>query len=285
MFRAASVTALLALIALPACDRAEGEGQQDWQTVNSSRRAAGEQVLRVDVEYGAGSLSLAPGASGVLYQANLRYDANVFRPVVEYADSRLRVGVNGSTGNTGRTRNVRAGELDLRLGTDVPVEIDLKFGAAEANIDLGGIPVRRLQVQTGASKTLLSVSRPNPERCQHAEFQLGAARFEATGLGNLNVEHFSVQGGVGEMILDFTGAWSANMSAKVDMGLGSLTLRMPRGLGVRVGRTGVLTSFDSQGLVKRGDSYYSETWETAARRLSLDLNTALGSVRVVWIDS
>jgi hypothetical protein len=255
---------------------------QEWETSNTSRRVAGEKVLRVDLEYGAGILALGPGPSGTLYRTNLKYDARSFKPAVDYADSRLRVGLSGSTG---RGRNVRSGELDLRLSPDVPMDLQLKFGAAEAELQLGGIRVRQLDIQTGASKTTLNISKPNLERCQSAQFTVGAARFEANGLGNLNAEQLTVQGGVGEMVLDFTGAWPADLNGKIDMGFGSLTLRVPRQIGLRIVRSGLLSSFDSEGLTKRGNTYYSENWEQSGRKLSLELNAALGSIRVVWLDS
>jgi hypothetical protein len=69
------------------------------------------------------------------------------------------------------------------------------------------------------------------------------------------------------------------------MGLGSLTLRVPRGLGLRVQKQGFLAGFDSEGLVKRGDVYFSENWEAANRRLTVRLQAALGSIRVVWVDA
>lgn len=281
MSEGATLTALLllALAALPACGRGEPE---DWQTVESARRSGGEEALRVDLEYGAGTLALGPGDAGTLYRSRVRYDANAFQPVADYSDGRLRLGV---TGSTGRTRNVRTGEMNVQLAPNVPLDLELKFGAADASLELGGLRVRRLQVQTGASRTALSIGSLNRERCQRAELQLGAARFEATGLGNLNAEHLSVQGGVGEIVLDFTGEWPADMSAKIEMGLGSLTLRVPNGLGVRVARSGVLATFDGQGMVRRGETYYSEGYDNTARRLSLDLNAALGAVRVVWVDS
>lgn len=266
-------------IVLSACGEANA---QDWRTLNSSRQAAGEDMLRVAVEYGAGTLSIGSGQPGMLYHAKVHYDAASFRPIVTYADSRLRLGVEGGTG---RGRNVRAGELDLKLSPSVPVELELKFGAAEANLELGGLRVRRLDVQTGASRTVLSVPEPNLETCRSAQIQVGAARFEATGLGNLNAERLSVQGGVGEVTLDFTGAWASSMNANIEMGLGSLTLRMPRGLGVRITREGMLASFDSEGLTKRGNSYYSADWDAAGENLSLDIKAALGSIRVVWVDS
>jgi hypothetical protein len=255
---------------------------QEWETLNASRRTAGEDLLRVYLEYGAGTLKLAPGTTGTLYRANVKYDARSFTPEVDYANGRLRFGVSGGTG---RGRNMRAGELNLQLSPDVPLELELRFGAAEAAIELGGLRVRRLDIQTGASTTLLNVSRNNAETCRLAELQVGAARFEAVGLGNLNAQRLRVKGGVGEVILDFTGEWSRDLDARVEMGLGALTLRMPRGLGVRINRGGILTSFDSEGLTKRGKSYYSENWNDAGRKLSLDLEAAFGSIKVVWVDS
>jgi hypothetical protein len=271
---------LLACIAAAAVLAPVTAAAQEWRTVSSSRSVAGETVLRVDVEYGAGTLTVGPAAAGTLYRTRIRYDGDSLTPVVDYTAGRLQLGLEG----TARGRNIRAGELDLRLGPDVPVELALKFGAAEASLDLGGIAVRSLDVQTGASKTQLAVSAPNTEVCRSARIQVGAARFEATGLGNLNAERLTVQGGVGEVVLDFTGAWAGSMDAHVGMGLGSLTLRLPRGLGVQVTRAGRLSSFDGQELTRRGDVYYSENWESAHNRLSMTIDAALGAVRVVWVN-
>lgn len=274
----ALAAAATVLMALPPAAAA-----QDWRTVARSRAVAGEEELNVEIAYGAGRLALLPAGPGVLYRANLRYDAQLFRPTVEYADGQLEIGVEGSD-RGGRTRNVRGGELEVALPTDVPVGLELKFGAAEATLDLGGIPLRRAQISTGASKTTLSVSRMNPIACEVVELEIGAAQFEAIGLGNLGAERFRLKGGIGDVTLDFTGAWERDMEATIGMGLGSLALRVPRGLGVSVRKGGVLAGFDSQGLVKRGDVYFSENWEEADRRLTVDLDASLGAIRVVWVD-
>jgi hypothetical protein len=86
------------------------------------------------------------------------------------------------------------------------------------------------------------------------------------------------------VLLDFTGEWRADMHADVQMGLGALTLRVPRGLGLRVQKKGFLASFDSQELIKRGDAYFSENWDEADQKLTVDLQAALGSIKVVWVN-
>jgi hypothetical protein len=271
---AVTITALALLWSQPAHG-------QDWHTSSFSRQAAGERDLDVKVEYGAGRLNIARADAGTLYRASVRYDADSFVPRVNYARGRVRFGIEG---NQVRGRNLEEGRLDIRLTPDVPVDLDVAFGAADATIDLGGIRLRSATVKTGASRTALNISSPNEEECRRLDIEVGAARFEATGLGNLNTSRLKVQGGVGEVVLDFTGVWRRDMNAEVHVGLGALTLRVPNGLGVRIVRKGVLASFDSQGLTKRGDAYYSQDWESAEHKLSLDIQASLGTIRVEWVD-
>jgi hypothetical protein len=254
---------------------------QDWRTVTSLRQFNGEDDLRVSVEYGAGNLNISSAPGNALYKATLRYDANAFKPVTQYERGRLRVGIDGGSV---KGRNLKSGRLDLALGQRVPLTLDLKFGAAEADVELGGLRIKELKISTGASATELNVASLNPINCAEMKFEIGAAEFKAMNLGNLNCEVVNVAGGVGDVTLDFNGAWRVNADVDIDMGLGSLTLRVPRGLGVSVRKTGVLASFDSEGLVKRGNTFYSENWDQASNRVSFNIDAALGSIRMVWVE-
>src|SRR5262245_27180653 len=276
LINALSLTALaVAVSVLPAA-------AQDWRTITTLRRFAGEDVLHVNVEYGAGRLVITPGAANSLYRATLRYDANVYRPLNSYNDGELNIGITG--GKISGSRNMKAGRLDLALGTAVPLDLALKFGAAEADLELGGLRLQKATIQTGASDTNVRISRPNPVTCTTARFEVGAARFEAEGLRNLNCEDLSFSGGVGDVALDFTGNWRTDGTVDIDMGLGSLTLRLPKGLGVSVHKSSVLASFDSQGLIKRGQVYYSEGFDKSERKLNINIDAALGSIKVLWVD-
>ncbi len=254
---------------------------QDWKTIHIRKQFTGQDLLRVSVEYGAGQLSISPGPANTLFSGLLRYDGSTFKPLNEYDDGHLRIGIQGGSI---KGRNMKAGKLDLTLSPSVPLDLQLKFGAAQADLELGGLRVKSLSIQTGASETNVRVSKPNREACSSASFEVGAASFHATGLGNLNCQDFRVAGGVGEVVLDFSGEFRNDINADVDMGLGSLVLRVPRGLGVSVRKSGVLASFDSQGLVKRGNVYYSENFEKAEHKLTIQIDAALGSIKVQWVD-
>lgn len=265
-----------AVLALPVCASAT----QDWRSITQMRHAGSEEQLRVNLRYGAGTLAIQPGNQGLLYKAALRYDAGAFQPELLYRNGTLRVGLDDVRV---RGRNLRAGELRLELGRGVPLDLSLEFGAAKANVDLTGLDVERLRVATGASETQLHISEPNAVVCELVDLDVGAASFQAHGLGNLNARHLEFSGGVGDVTLDFSGEWRSNMTADVHMGLGSLTLRVPRGLGLQVRKGGLLVGFDSQGLTKRGDVYYSENWEDAEHRLTVDIDAAFGSIRIDWV--
>ena len=254
---------------------------QDWRTITSMRQYRNEEVLNVSVEYGAGKMFITPATDGALYKATLRYDADSFRPLTHYENGRLRIGIEGGSV---RGRNMKSGQLDLTLSPKVPLDLDLKFGAVQAVVDLGGLRIRDAHIQTGASETHLRVAKPNMERCGEFKLEVGAADFNAEGLGNLNCASYDVDGGVGDVTLDFNGAWSVDTDVEVDMGLGQLTLVLPRGLGVRVEKNGFLASFDSEGLIKRGDAYYSENWEKAGNRVSFNIDAAFGAIRIQWVE-
>ena len=266
--------ALLLAVTLPR--RSAG---QEWETFSAARAVGGTERLEVRVRYGAGHFRVRPGDPGALYDVRLEYDASQFEPVLDFDGERLEVG----TESRGRNIKVKddAGELTLELSRTVPTELTLEFGAVRAALDLGGMTLTSLDLQTGASETTVDFSAPNLTRMRRAELQVGAADFQALNLGNLNADRLEFSAGVGEVVLDFGGDWSRDLEVDVAMGLGSLEMHIPEGIGVRLNKDSFLTSLDAPALVKDGDRYYSENWDEAERRMTIDVDAAFGSIRIL----
>jgi len=276
--RYAPSLALLLALSLPSGARA-----QEWETLSASRKLSGEDAVDVRIKYGVGRFQVRPGDPGTLYRMDLRYDSERFEPVVEYSRGRLELGVET------RGRNLRLkgdndhGEMTLELSPGVPMDLVLEFGAVRASLDLGGMHLTDLELSTGASESSLDFSRPTRGRVRTAEFNVGAADFEALNLGNLRADRLAVEAGVGEVTLDFGGELAQDMQVSVSMGLGALELRVPEGVGMSLEKDSFLTSLDATGFTQDGNTYFSGNWDTAERRLTVDVDAAFGSIRIVRV--
>lgn len=278
MIRTMMLAAAAALVMMPA-----GAEAQSWRTVTMSRQLEEYDDLRVDVRYGAGVFSVRSTAEGLLYRMNLKYDEDRFEPVADFSGDRLELGVETRRRGLGIDTD-EAGELRLELARGVPMDLDLEFGAVKADVDLGGLALTDLDLSTGASESVIDISELNPSEMETASFEVGAADFTIRNLGNLNAARILLDAGVGSLKLGLDGRWQRDARLGIDMGLGSLELRVPEGLGIQLRKDSFLTSLDSEGLVKRGDVYESLDFDSAERRVVIDLDAAFGSVSVVWVN-
>jgi hypothetical protein len=253
------------------------------------RQQQGEPALAVQLDYAAGVVSLAPAPAGTLYQMVVTYDEDRFTPLAEVgADGALRLGV-ASLGRGG-VRLASATALlqtaTVRLSPTADIDLAIRLDAADATLDLGGLRLARLSLGAGTSSTTLRMEHPNAVRCSEAALEAGAGELVATGLGNARCERVTVRGGAGRVTLDFSGAWSGRMRVTAQMKVGELVLRLPRGTGARLAMDTFLASFAPTGLASTdgGKTWATPRYDQAASQLDVTIESAIGGVRVEWID-
>lgn len=277
--------ALLLGVAVPA----SAAQQAEWLELASAREARGVETFEARVEYAAGRLSVFATDADLLYDARLRYDANRYHPrrrwSVEDGRGVLRLEVDGRDDvdvDLEQIRNLgdEPGALDLGLSRRVPTDLRLTVGAAEVDLALGGVALRGLDLKIGAAEAEIRFDEPNPVSMGRMKLRAAVASFEALRLGNARFDNLDFEGGVGDVTLDFTGEWDRSAKAHVKMGLGSLQLRLPRDIGVRIRKRTFLAAFDADGFRKVDDGYVSPNWDSAAIRLDIDLEAAFGTIGV-----
>ena len=260
---------------------------QSYRTVAESRRLSGEQNLVVDVEFAVGKLRLVPGNGSSLYQISMVYDEEAFEPDVRYRPERgrLDVGLSSLNHHNFDYDDELEQRLDLTLSPEVPLDLRLQFGAAHADLELGGLALRSASVETGASESVIRFSTPNRIQCERLSFEVGAAQFSAEGLGNAHCRHIDLKGAVGEMTLDLTGAWSSEIGTRVsiEVGLGDVTLVIPENIGVRMTLDRFLVSVERDGFLKRGSDYYTRNYDDAETKILIEINGAFGNVDIDWV--
>jgi hypothetical protein len=275
---------LLAMAAIPAPRIA---AQPSYRTVTASRVPQAESGLDVHVEFAAGKFTIRPDAGDALYRVSLVYDDQHFEPVLSYDRDvpALEVGVTGNDVRSSlRELKQTRQQLDVALSPAVPVRLFVELGAANAELSLGGLSVREASIETGASRTTVRFAEPNRVSCDELRFELGAAEFDVLQLGNARCATVSLKGGAGRLTVDFGGAWSPDREheVSVEIGLGGLTLRFPRELGVTVDLDRFLVAFDSEGFTKRGSRYVSTNYQRAGSRVALHVKAAIGTIDVEW---
>lgn len=281
-----SAAIVVATLTTAGCDGGGAElDPEGWRTFEVARQPSGEAALDVRFDYAAGRVQVQPAEPDLLYSLDMRYHENVVTPVHEYDPEagRLVIRPEGRTQETG-FRSLQEAHASLELNPEIPVTLAMDLGAVDADLRLGGLAIQALNVSTGASRTRVAFDTPNRVPAELIRLQAGAAQLEAHGLGNARADRIDIEGGVSRTMLDFSGEWTRDASANVELGMGALELRLPRDLGVRIDRTGSLSRFRSTDLVQRGDSFFTQNWDEASHRLTLRIDAGMGAINVEWIN-
>jgi len=174
-------------------------------------------------------------------------------------------------------------KLTVRLGDQVPISLEIVLGAGKGDIDLSGIPVRDLKISTGASSVDLRCDKPNAISADNVGIESGVSKFTATNLCNTNFRNLKFSGGVGSYRLDFGGDLRHEASAKIEVGLGSMTVLIPKQTPAKLlYDASFFSSFslDDDFSKTRSGEYETEDFRGSDNRLTIDIESGLGSVKV-----
>jgi hypothetical protein len=259
----------------------------DMTALSQSKPLGGETGLDADLRLGVGALELTVDRNARLYSLDVEYDKNRFQPEVNYdpsADSSARLSVRLE--NNSRNAGYRNETNRIRLGVSdaVPLRLSVKTGVGESRLALSGLQIARLDFETGVGGVKISAYDPNKIDCERIRMRAGVGGMNAVGLGNLNFREFDFEGGVGGADLDFTGEWKRDAEIRIQVGVGGVTVRMPRGIGVAVDTTKhFLSGIHLDGFERRDSRYYSRDYDQSKFRVSLRVSTGVGGFRITWV--
>lgn len=261
-------------IRVPTIETGETEHKRETIELN------GDGPVAVEVMFGAGELEIDAGASDVLFSGDFRYNVSQWEPKIKYEDRVLTI----QQGDNDETLAITAGkvynEWELEFTPQVPLAMELNIGAGRGALDLTGLQLERLEVNAGAGELSIRFDEPNRAVLETFVLKGGASRVEVSGIGNASPRLMSVQGGIGDITLDFTGKWAD--SAEIDMtaGVGSITLRLPDNVGVKVEAEG-MSNINAPGFHLRNDRYYvNNAFGEAEIELLINITTGVGSINL-----
>lgn len=198
--------------------------------------ANGASSLQVNLEMMAGVLNLSNGTAGVM-EASFTYDdADWKPPVVDYSvDASGKGNLAVEQKATGRA-SMRQGrcEWEVRLGEDLPTDLNIRFGAGKADLKLAGLNLSRLRVESGVGELNMDLGG-DWRRSMEASIKAGigdttlrlpqnsGVRVQSTvGFGSIKPHSLSWDGEAFKN--ELYGQSEVNLDITIDGGMGKINL-------------------------------------------------------------
>ena len=215
---------------------------------------AGTDPLDLQLEFGAGKLTLAPGAGDLLVEGTATYNIDDFAPETR-VDGRRVVIEQGSYDTVGfpNLSDIK-NEWDLRLGS-VPMALTVLGGAYSAEFELGGLHLTGLTIKDGASDVKVNFSEPNLEEMAFLRYETCASNITMFGLANANFSTLVFKGGAGNYRLDFSGDLQHDATVTIQTGVSNITLVIPEGVAAEVTVEGLSNVSLGSGWAQNGKTY------------------------------
>jgi len=211
---------------------AVGELVEETQTVELGEA----ESVELDLDIGAGELKVQGGARELM-EGYFVYNIERWKPEIEYsvAGNRgmLKVKQGECHGMTiGKTRN----KWNISVNNDIPLDIDVDFGAGEGNLDLRGLILNSLNIDMGVGELKLDLSG---EQKQSLDVSIDGGVGSATIYLPVDVGvRVMVDGGIGSVnargmikrrdayVNDAYGKTEVTIDVDVDAGIGSIDLKL-----------------------------------------------------------
>jgi len=184
----------IALLAAACSIDSAGETKREQQSIDLD----GSGSARVNLEMSAGELKVSGGAAKLM-EAEFTYNVDRLKPMVEHHSSATETDIRISQSQAPGLSFNAMSRWDLRLNDGVSMDVVAKLGAGQAEMDLGNLNLRNLEVGIGAGQVHVDL-RGTPKR----------------GYG------VRINGGVGETVVFLPR--SIGISATAAGGLGSISV-------------------------------------------------------------
>lgn len=174
-------------------------------------------------------------------------------------------------------------EWNLKFTDAIPIIFKIELGAGKGELDLSGLQIKNMKVSSGASAVDMFCDKPNLIDAESIIIESGVSKFTATNLSNTNFRTLKFSGGVGAYKLDFGGKLRQDADAKIEVGLGAVTVSIPEDIQARVMYSDSwFSSFDLDGRFnhQRSGVYETEGYKSNTPTISIHIESGLGSVRV-----
>ncbi|MDO9549287.1 MAG: toast rack family protein [Candidatus Marinimicrobia bacterium] len=241
----------------------------------------GEEELSVGIEFGLGKLELRSiDNKKYIMQAEITYSKDLYKPEIDYKTvgkrGKLRLASRQSESGRFWGHSKKSSSADIKnnhwrvaMTDQIPTAYNIELGLGKGILDFTNIKVNGLNLECGLSDVLVEFAESNKERIRTLVIQSGLGNVEALGLCNTNMDRFEIECGLGSTKLRFDGDLKRDIKGRITIGLGSVTVQIPKGCAVQIeAESSFLSSLNFDGFREVKENVYrSKNWKNADQRI------------------
>lgn len=214
--------------------------------------------VKARISFPAGKIKVNSGNSELMV-GNFKYTKNEWKPEISYTEE-------GENGNLiiepkNSINNVSFNDNDtckwyIDLSPEKEYDMEVMIGAGKGDIDLENFLLKNFKFEMGAGQVNLN-------------------------LKNTSVPKLEIAVGAGKAIVDLTGDWKNDLTAKMAGGVGEIEVHLPKEVGVIAEVNGLLGGVDADDFTKKGRKYINSSYGKTEYTLNLQIDGAIGKVKLI----
>ncbi len=278
---------LFVLLVMPALALAQSDrrysdkGNEEYRKA-FKLRTADDSRLRLDID--AAEVRLSPSTSGDEIRVWIEYTKEQFTHIVTYDERNNELDISlDKKGWFDHDSDHTTARLELELPTDVKMRIFSRIKAGQVDMQLGGVHIVEFALKTWAGEVDVDFDEPNKSEMRLFEINTKVGESALRNLGNARFVNADIDGGIGEMTIDFRGAMLKGATADVDLDIGETVIILPDNSGTKlsVSKFPFLSQVNMPfRLEKEGRYYYTKNYEQSGQTFDLRLNSGIGELRI-----
>ncbi|MCJ7812035.1 cell wall-active antibiotics response protein [bacterium] len=266
-------------------------GQIDfYETREETFQAVPDRPLEVLLEVDAGKLIVEKGLDPYKVTVIMKYTDREFKERIDMDENKNRVKITLNRKNWFKIHHDRQkedgpwAEVTVLLPYAVDILFDANIKAGEAQLVMDGIRLREFSMNHWIGELEVRFNEPNPIMMDFLDITAKVGETRLIHLGNAHFHRADINGGVGELQVDFTGDLQSQSQANIDLDIGEASVLLPQNMGVMMQIGGGFSFLSEKNLdnsfYKRGKTYYSDDYEEKEKKFFIRITPGLGDLKV-----
>lgn len=239
------------------------------------------KTFRVKMNIDAGEIEILKSPRPYEMRINASYRKDMYDFDVDFDKDRSKIYIDLDRRKWLESSDEDDSHLTIELPPEVALDFESRIKAGEIDMDFGGLTLQEIQTTTWAGEVKIDFSEPNVTEMDYLLINTKVGETTIKNLGNARFKEAKINGGIGELKIDFSGDLLSRADVEVDLDIGETEILLPEDVAVKLRISKFLFLSDVQisgKLHKQGRYYRSENYELASKKLYLKVRPGLGEL-------